>query len=130
MSHKINLQQLIALMLVLLATVAVSLLLLDNPPSLRLGPVLRSEPDTVAVERSARPEWTLADVAAIEREVTYTTAEDVAAGKRAADRYWLTHVTIYEVAAAEREFTYTTAEDVQKGKAAAEAFWQKWEATH
>ena len=73
-------------------------------------------------------DWTQEDVAAIEREYTYTTAEAVAAGKRAANRYWLMHYTIYEVAAAEREFTYTTAEAVEKGKAAAEAFWQSWEA--
>jgi hypothetical protein len=75
----------------------------------------------------AGDDWTQEDVAAIEREYTYTTAEAVAAGKRAAERYWLTHYTIYEVAAAEREFTYTTAEAVEKGRIAAEAFWQSWE---
>lgn len=65
---------------------------------------------------------THAEVAAIEREYTYTTAEDVAAGRRAAERYWLRNYTIHEVAAADREFTYTTAEAVAKGKAAAEAY--------
>lgn len=74
-------------------------------------------------------DWTQEDVAAIEREYTYTTAGAVAAGKRAADRYWLMHYTIYEVAAVEREFTYTTAEAVAKGKAAAEVFWQSRETT-
>lgn len=63
-------------------------------------------------------------VAAMEREFTYTTAEDVAAGRVAAERYWMRTHTIYQVAAAEREFSYTTAEAVQRGKAAADAYWQ------
>lgn len=67
------------------------------------------------------------DVAAAEREYTYTTAEAVEEGRRAAEHYWLTNVVIHQVAAAEREFTYTTAEEVEKGRVAAELFWQEWE---
>ena len=41
-------------------------------------------------------------VAAAEREFTYTTAGDVAAGRLAAERYWLYTHTIHEIVAAER----------------------------
>lgn len=64
------------------------------------------------------------EVAAAEREFTYTTAEDVAKGRLAAERYWLYTYTLPEILAAEREFSYTTAEDVQKGKEAAARYWR------
>lgn len=67
------------------------------------------------------------EVAAAEREFTYTTAEDVAAGKLAAERYWLYAHTMQEIVAAEREFTYTTAEDVLNGKVSAKLYWQSRE---
>ena len=63
-------------------------------------------------------------VAAAEREFTYTTAEDVEAGRVAAEEYWMRTHTLHAHVAAERELTYTTAEDVQKGKVAAEAYWE------
>lgn len=77
-----------------------------------------------AIPALAGSDLTHEDVAAAEREYTYTTAEAVAAGKQAAENYWLNAHVIHEVAAAEREFTYTTAEAVERGKVAAEAYWQ------
>lgn len=64
-----------------------------------------------------------AEVVAGDRDFTYTTAEDVAAGRRIAKRYLL----IDEVAAGDRDFTYTTAESVARGKATAEAYLQNQE---
>ena len=64
------------------------------------------------------------EVAAVEREYTYTTAAAVAAGQRAAERYWQNEYRYRDLIAAEREFTYTTAKAVAEGKAAAEAYYQ------
>ena len=76
---------------------------------------------TLALNRDITHE----EVAAAEREYSYTTAETVEAGRRAAERYWLYAYTIHEVTAAEREFTYTTAEAVEEGRVAAAAYCQE-----
>ena len=52
----------------------------------------------------------LEHVATAERKCT--TVEDVAAGRLAAERYWLYTHTIYGIIAPHRELTYTMAEAV------------------
>lgn len=81
-----------------------------------------------AVPALAGGGWTHEELAAVEREYTYTTAEAVAAGRRAAERYGLYHDLLPQLQVSDREFTFTRAEEVERGVAAAEAFWSSWTA--
>lgn len=87
---------------------------------------LEAAPDVVEMERYQ-------EVIAADREFTYTTADAVEQGRRAAEALVQGSGNVVEmeryleVIAADREFTYTTAEAVEQGRRAAAAFWRVWE---